>query len=198
MRLLLALSRSIDTLNDQIGLRISWALMVAVVICTGNALLRYTLHVGSNAWLEIQWYLFAAIFLLAASHTLRRNEHVRIDILSGRLPKRAQVWIDIVGFTIFLLPMCFIIITYSVPYVRDAFTSGEISMNAGGLTVWPVKALIPVAFVMLFAQGVSEIIKRVGFLAGMVDASAFEKQAPPGREQDGPAASHAGRPGDIQ
>lgn len=145
-------------------------------------MVRYSLHIGSNAWLEIQWYLFSAIFLLAASHTLRRNEHVRIDILAGKLPQRVQVAIDIVGFSIFVLPMCFIVVTYSVPYVMESFAADEISMNAGGLTVWPVKVLIPISFVMLFAQGVSEIIKRIGFLFNMVDASAFEKQSRDGLE----------------
>lgn len=182
MRLLLAISRLIDACNDRIGISVSWALLAAVLICTGNALVRYSLHIGSNAWLEIQWYLFSAIFLLAASHTLRRNEHVRIDILAGKLPQRVQVAIDIVGFSIFVLPMCFIVVTYSVPYVMESFAADEISMNAGGLTVWPVKVLIPISFVMLFAQGVSEIIKRIGFLFNMVDASAFEKQSRDGLE----------------
>ena len=172
MRLLLALSRLIDALNDRIGLAISWALLAAVAICTGNAVVRYTLHMGSNAWLEIQWYLFAAVFLLAAAHTLRRNEHVRVDILAGRLSKRAQAWIDIVGFLLFLVPMCLIVLRYAVPYVMYSWQAGEMSVNAGGLIVWPVKALIPVAFLMLLCQGLSEVIKRVGFLLGMV-AGAF-------------------------
>ncbi|QAA92643.1 TRAP transporter small permease subunit [Pollutimonas thiosulfatoxidans] len=200
MRLLLAFSKLIDAFNDRIGIGVSWALLAAVLICTANALVRYSLHIGSNAWLEIQWYLFAAIFLLAASHTLRRNEHVRIDLLAGRLPKRVQVGIDIVGFTVFLLPMCFIIITYSIPYVRESFVSGEISMNAGGLLVWPVKALIPISFLMLFAQGVSEIIKRIGFLFHMVDASEFDKQSRNELEVSKAEleAALANRPGDAK
>lgn len=175
MTALLRLSAWIDALSDRIGLSVSWALLAAVVICTGNALARYVLHVGSNAWLEIQWYLFAAIFLLAAAHTLRRNEHVRIDILASRLSRRAQAWIDILGIVLFLLPMCWIILVYAVPYVRASFLGGETSANAGGLTVWPVKLLIPIGFAMLALQGLSELIKRAGFLTGHLASAVYEK-----------------------
>lgn len=176
MRLLLAVSKVIDEVNDRIGIGVSWALLAAVAICTVNALARYTLHVGSNAWLEIQWYLFAAVFLLAAAHTLRRNEHVRIDILSSRLSLRARAWIDIAGLLLFLLPMCYIIVAFSVPYVHASFAAGEMSVNAGGLIIWPVKLLIPVSFLLLAAQGLSELVKRIGFLMGQLDASAFERR----------------------
>lgn len=177
MSFLLLLSRIIDKINDKVGLGVSWALLIAVIICSGNALVRYTFDISSNAWLEIQWYLFAAIFLLATSHTLHRNEHIRIDVISSRLPKRAQVWVDIFGFTIFLLPISLIILYYAAPYAWESFQSQEYSSNAGGLIVWPAKLLIPVGFLMLTLQAVSEIIKRIGYLLGKVDASEFERQA---------------------
>ena len=177
MSFLLLLSRIIDKINDKVGLGVSWALLIAVIICSGNALVRYTFDISSNAWLEIQWYLFAAIFLLATSHTLHRNEHIRIDVISSRLPKRAQVWVDIFGFTIFLLPISLIILYYAAPYAWESFQSQEYSSNAGGLIVWPAKLLIPVGFLMLTLQAVSEIIKRIGYLLGKVDASEFERRA---------------------
>ncbi|HYD96332.1 MAG TPA: TRAP transporter small permease subunit [Noviherbaspirillum sp.] len=177
MSFLLSLSRFIDALNEKIGSGVSWALLISVLICTGNALVRYALHTSSNAWLEIQWYLFSAIFLLATSYTLRRNEHVRIDVVAGRFSKRTQVWIDIFGFLTFLLPMTLIILYYAIPYAWISFQSQEVSSNAGGLIVWPAKALIPLGFLLLTLQGISELIKRIGYLQGKVDASAFEKHA---------------------
>jgi TRAP-type mannitol/chloroaromatic compound transport system permease small subunit len=177
MSFLLSLSRFIDALNEKIGHAISWALLTAVLICTGNALIRYTFNTSSNAWLEIQWYLFSAIFLLATSYTLRRNEHVRIDVIVGHFSKRTQVWIDLLGFLIFLLPMALIILYYAVPYAWLSIQNQEVSSNAGGLIVWPAKLLIPTGFFLLALQGISELIKRIGYLLGKVDASAFEKQA---------------------
>jgi TRAP-type mannitol/chloroaromatic compound transport system permease small subunit len=177
MSFLLSLSRFIDTLNEKIGNGISWALLVSVLICTGNALVRYTFNTSSNAWLEIQWYLFSAIFLLATSYTLCRNEHVRIDVIAGRFSKRTQVWIDIFGFLLFLLPITLIILYYAIPYAWVSIQNQEVSSNAGGLIIWPAKLLIPVGFLLLALQGISELIKRIGFLRGDVDASAFEKQA---------------------
>lgn len=175
MSFLLLLSRIIDKINDKVGLGISWALLVAVLICSGNALIRYIFNTSSNAWLEIQWYLFSAVFLLATSHTLHRNEHIRIDVISSKLSKRAQVWIDIFGFTIFLLPISLIILYYAVPYVAGSIQNQELSSNAGGLIVWPAKLLIPVGFLMLTLQAFSELIKRIGYLMGKVDASEFER-----------------------
>lgn len=177
MQPLLALSRMIDRLNEIIGHGISWALLVAVMICSGNALVRYSLNMSSNAWLEIQWYLFGAVFLLASSYTLRRNEHVRIDVIAGRFSKRVQVWIDIFGFLFFLLPMTLVILYFATPFALLSFTSQEMSGNSGGLILWPAKILVPVGFFLLTLQGVSELIKRVGYLMGMVDASEFEKQS---------------------
>ncbi len=177
MSYFLLLSKTIDAINEKIGLAISWALLAAVLICSGNALVRYTLNTSSNAWLEIQWYLFGAIFLLASSYTLRRNEHVRIDVIVGKFSKRTQVWIDLFGFLFFLLPATLLILYFAVPFALESIRNQEVSSNAGGLIVWPAKALIPLGFFMLALQGISEFIKRAGFLMGKVDASAFEKQA---------------------
>ena len=176
MTLLLKLSTWIDALNERIALAISWALLLAVLICAGNALVRYLLNTSSNAWLEIQWYLFGAIFLLASSYTLKRNEHVRIDVVVGRFSKRTQAWIDVFGFVLFLLPATLLILYFAVPYALESIRSQEMSSNAGGLIVWPAKLLIPVGFLLLTLQGLSELVKRIGFLRGLVDASAFEKQ----------------------
>lgn len=177
MSFLLSLSKYIDALNERIGLSISWALLLAVLICSGNAIVRYAFNTSSNAWLEIQWYLFGAIFLLAASYTLRRNEHVRIDVIVGRFSKRTQVWIDVFGFLFFLLPATLLILYFAVPFALESVRNQEVSSNAGGLIVWPAKILIPIGFLLLTLQGVSELIKRVGFLMGQIDASVFEKQS---------------------
>ncbi len=191
MSFFLSLSKSIDALNERIGLGISWVLLAAVLICAGNALVRYSLNISSNAWLEIQWYLFGAIFLLASSYTLKRNEHVRIDVVVGRFTKRTQVWIDIFGFLLFLLPATLLILYFAVPFAMESIRSQEMSSNAGGLIVWPAKLLIPVGFLMLTLQGISELIKRIGFLRGQVDASAFEKQqATPQEEIEAIAAAN--------
>jgi TRAP-type mannitol/chloroaromatic compound transport system permease small subunit len=170
-------SRAIDKLNEVIAGAVAWALLLAVVICTGNALVRYIFNNSSNAWLEIQWYLFAAMFLLASAHTLKRDEHVRIDVVAGRFSRRTQVWIDLFGFFLFLLPICGVILYYGVPYALQSIQNGEMSSNAGGLIVWPAKLLIPVGFVLMILQGLSEIIKRIAYLGGKLDASAFVKHA---------------------
>jgi TRAP-type mannitol/chloroaromatic compound transport system permease small subunit len=176
MSSLLSFSRFIDAVNEKIGLAISWALLLAVLICSGNALVRYIFNNSSNAWLEIQWYLFGAIFLLASAYTLKRNEHVRIDVVVGRFSKRTQVWIDVFGFIFFLLPATLLILYFSIPFAYESIRNQEVSSNAGGLIIWPAKTLIPVGFFLLTLQGISELIKRVGFLMGLVDASEFEKQ----------------------
>ena len=176
MNALLYLSKTIDALNERIGNAISWALLAAVLICSGNALVRYLFNASSNAWLEIQWYLFGAIFLLASSYTLKRNEHVRIDVIVGHLSKRTQAWIDLFGFVFFMLPVTLLILNFALPYAMESIRNQEVSSNAGGLIVWPAKVLIPLGFLLLTLQGISELIKRVGFLLGQVDASAFEKQ----------------------
>jgi TRAP-type mannitol/chloroaromatic compound transport system permease small subunit len=177
MSLLLSLARLIDAINEKIGLAVSWALLLAVLICAGNAIIRYSLNMSSNAWLEIQWYLFAAMFMLASAYTLKRNEHVRIDVIVGRFYRRTQAIIDILGFLFFLLPVSLLILYFAVPYAMESIRNQEVSSNAGGLILWPAKLLIPVGFVLMILQGFSELIKRLGFLAGLVDASEFEKHA---------------------
>jgi TRAP-type mannitol/chloroaromatic compound transport system permease small subunit len=176
MSSLLLISKYIDALNEKIGLTISWALLAAVMICSGNALIRYIFNTSSNAWLEIQWYLFSAIFLLASSYTLRRNEHVRIDVIVGKFSKRTQVWIDVFGFTFFLLPATALILYFATPFAFESIRNQEVSSNAGGLIVWPAKLLIPLGFLLLTLQGISELIKRIGYLLGKVELSAFEKE----------------------
>jgi TRAP-type mannitol/chloroaromatic compound transport system permease small subunit len=183
MSSLLSFSRFIDALNEKIGLAISWALLLAVLICSGNALVRYTFNTSSNAWLEIQWYLFGAIFLLASSYTLKRNEHVRIDVVVGRFSKRTQVWVDVFGFTFFLLPATLLILYFAIPFAYESIRNQEVSSNAGGLIIWPAKTLIPVGFFLLTLQGFSELIKRIGYLMGLVEASAFEKQTATPQEE---------------
>lgn len=176
MSSLLSLSKYIDALNERIGLGISWALLLAVLICSGNAIVRYSFNISSNAWLEIQWYLFGAIFLLASSYTLRRNEHVRIDVIVGRFSKRTQAWVDVFGFIFFLLPATLLILYFAVPFAMESVRNQEVSSNAGGLIVWPAKILIPIGFLLLTLQGISELIKRIGFLMGKIDSSVYEKQ----------------------
>lgn len=167
MKFLLFVSRSIDALNELIGRTVYWLILLAVIISSGNAVIRYTLNTSSNAWLEVQWYLFSAVFLLCAGYTLLRNEHIRIDIFSGRLSRRAQVWIDVLGGIFFLLPMALLIMYLSWPMFLDSFNRGEMSSNAGGLLRWPVKILVPIGFFLLSLQGISELIKRIGFLLGV-------------------------------
>jgi TRAP-type mannitol/chloroaromatic compound transport system permease small subunit len=172
----MSFSRLIDSVNEKIAGLVSWALLAAVIICAGNAIVRYVMNYSSNAWLEIQWYLFGAVFLLAAAHTLRRDEHVRVDVVVGRFSKRTQVWIDLFGFLFFLLPVCGLILWYAIPFAQLSFTSAEMSSNAGGLIVWPAKLLVPTGFAMLVLQGISEIIKRIAYLTGRSDGREFAKQ----------------------
>lgn len=177
MHFLIQLARFIDRLNEKVADKISWALMAAVLICTGSAFASYFFKTGSNAWYEIQWYLYGAMFLFTAPYTLRRNEHVRIDVITHRFSKRTQVWIDVFGFLFFLLPMAILILYLSVPFALESMRNQEMSNNAGGLIVWPAKLMIPIGFLLLCLQGLSELIKRIGFLRGLVDASEFDKAA---------------------
>jgi TRAP-type mannitol/chloroaromatic compound transport system permease small subunit len=163
---LMKLSRLIDAVNERIGRLVYWLVLVMVLVSAGNAIIRKTLSISSNAWLELQWYLFSAVFLLCAAYTLLRNEHVRIDVLAGRLSARGQAWIDIFGTLFFLLPMTIMIMALSWPYFVRGFTHNEISGSAGGLSLWPARLLLPVGFALLTLQGLSELIKRVAFLAG--------------------------------
>ena len=173
----LSLSRAIDKLNEKIAGAVSWALLAAVIICALNALVRYIFKMSSNSWLEIQWYLFAAVFMLASAHTLKRDEHVRIDVVTSHFSKRTQVWIDLAGYLVFLLPVCLLIFVYGIPFAGYSIRTGEMSSSAGGLIVWPVKLLVPVGFGLLILQGISEIIKRIAFLAGRIDGHEFARHA---------------------
>jgi TRAP-type mannitol/chloroaromatic compound transport system permease small subunit len=168
MQFLLSLSRLIDKLSERIGQTVRWLVLAAVLISAGNAAMRKAFNMSSNAYLEIQWYLFAAVFMLAAGYTMMRQEHVRIDVISGRFSKRTQIWIDIVGICVFLFPFIFMIIKLAMPLVIGAFVSKEMSSNSGGLIRWPVFALLPAGLLLLGMQGVSELIKRVAFLQGLV------------------------------
>ena len=166
MRVLLAFARLIDYVNERVGRAVAWLVLVAVLVSAGNAMMRYSFSMSSNAWLELQWYLFSAIFLLAAGWTLKRGAHVRIDVIVSRLSPRAQAWIDILGAVFFLLPMAALILWLSWPMFVQSYAGNEMSGDAGGLVRWPVKLLIPAGFLLLCLQGVSQIIKRAGFLTG--------------------------------
>ncbi|MCW5669326.1 MAG: TRAP transporter small permease subunit [Hydrogenophaga sp.] len=166
MGALLYFSRAIDRLNAWVGKYAIWLIMGSTVISAVNALVRYTFNTSSNAFLEIQWYLFAWSFLIAAGFTLLNREHVRIDVINSRLPKKAQMWIDILGFAFFLTPVCLLVLYYGVPILMEKYASGEMSGNPGGLIRWPVWLAIPVGFILLMLQGWSELIKRVAFITG--------------------------------
>ena len=168
MSSLLSLSRLIDRLNERIGQAFYWLVLVTVLISAANAVVRKVFNYSSNGLLEIQWYFFSAIFLLLAGYTLLRNEHVRIDVISSRLSKHAQTWIDILGTLFFLLPMAILLMWLSWPVFVDAYQRNEVSTNAGGLIIWPARLLVPVGFFLLVAQGVSELIKRIAFLNGLI------------------------------
>jgi TRAP-type mannitol/chloroaromatic compound transport system permease small subunit len=182
MKALIAISRAIDTVNERVGRLVYWCVLIMVLVSAANATSRYALNIASNAWLELQWYLFAAVFLLCAGYTLLHNEHIRIDILTARLPRRTQIWIDILGTVIFMLPVTGYILWLSWPVFMNAWTSGETSMNAGGLVRWPVRMLVPAGFFLLTAQGISELIKRVAYLRGLIP-DPVEKHADPALEQ---------------
>jgi TRAP-type mannitol/chloroaromatic compound transport system permease small subunit len=179
MKSLLALSRGIDALNEHVGRLVYWCILVMVLVSAANATSRYALNIASNAWLELQWYLFAVVFLLCSGYTLLHNEHIRIDVVSSRLSRRTQIWIDVFGILLFLLPMSLFIMWLSWPIFMNAWTSGEISGSAGGLIRWPVRLLVPLGFFLLSLQGISELIKRIAFLRGLID-DPVEKHRDPG------------------
>jgi len=182
LKRLLGLSRSIDALNEQVGKLTYWLILAAVLISAGNAVVRYTVNMSSNAWLEIHWYLFSFVFLFCAGYTLLHNQHVRIDVISGQLSGRARAWIDILGTIFFLLPMAIAIMWLSWPVFLDAYQSGEVSTNAGGLTVWPGRLMLPVGFFLLILQGVSELIKRIAFLRGLIPDPTEKDEGPTDEE----------------
>lgn len=169
MSALLALSRGIDRFNEVIGKAVSWLILLAILVSAGNAVIRKVFNSSSNAWLELQWYLFGAAFLLAAAYTLRQNEHIRIDIVYGALSRRKQHWIDLLGHLFFLMPFVILMISYFIPYVALSFRSGEMSSSSGGLIIWPAKALLLVGFMLLGLQGISEIIKKIAIMRGDMD-----------------------------
>ncbi len=166
MNFLLRLSRLIDSVTERVGRATMWLVLATCLISAGNAVIRKAFDMSSNAFLEIQWYLFSAVFLLGAAYTLLRNEHIRIDLLVGRLSPRGQAIVDIVGGLLFLLPMAIVITLYVWPFFTRALVSGEMSPDAGGLIRWPVWALVPAGFGLLILQACSEIIKRFAFLTG--------------------------------
>ena len=168
MNSLLRLSRAIDALNERIGHLVYWLILATALVSAGNASVRYTFDTSSNAWLELQWYLYSAVFLLCAGYTLLHNEHVRIDVIIGHLPPKLRAWIDLLGGLFFLLPMAIVIMVLAWPVVVESYVRNEFSADAGGLLRWPVKLLIPVGFLLLALQGLSEIIKRTLFLAGRI------------------------------
>lgn len=175
MRALLQFSKAVDRLNAFIGRWVIWLILACTVISAVNALVRKFLNTSSNAYLEVQWYLFAASFLLAAGYTLLNGEHVKIDVVSSRLSKRTQIWIDVIGFAFFLLPMCYAVLHFGIPFFLQGLRSGEMSQNAGGLIRWPVYLMMPVGFSLLALQGVSELIKRVAFLRGLIEDPTAKK-----------------------
>src|SRR6267143_2164506 len=159
MKPLLALSRAIDAVNERIGRLVYWCVLIMVLVSAANAISRYALSIASNAWLELQWYLFSAVFLLCSGYTLLHNEHIRIDVVAANLSRRKQIWIDIFGTLFFLLP---------IAVYMNAWTSGEISGSAGGLIRWPARLLVPAGFFLLTLQGISELIKRFAYLRGLI------------------------------
>jgi len=175
MQALLTLSRAIDRLNDFVGRWIIWAILASTVISGVNAVVRKAFNTSSNAYLEVQWYLFAAAFLLAAGYTLLQGEHVKIDVVYSRFSRRNQNWIDIFGFACFLLPVCLVILWLGTPFFLQGLRSGEMSSNAGGLIRWPVYLMIPLGFGLLTLQGVSELIKRIAFQMGLISDPAQKK-----------------------
>jgi TRAP-type mannitol/chloroaromatic compound transport system permease small subunit len=174
---LLVLSREIDRLNEKFGVIANWLVLLACLISAGNAASRYLFSASSNAWLEIQWYMFAGMVLLGAPYTLKMNEHVRVDLLYGMVSDRTRIWIDVVGGFLFLLPICIILTYFTWPWFVESWRIGEISSNAGGLVRWPVKLMLPVGFALMALQGISEIIKRIAALEHVIEAE-FKYEKP--------------------
>jgi TRAP-type mannitol/chloroaromatic compound transport system permease small subunit len=183
VKILLRISGLIDGLNERVGRLCYWLILVAVLVSTGNALMRYTFSIASNAWLELQWYLFSAVFLFCAGYALLHNQHVRIDVISGHLSRRTRAWIDVLGTVFFLMPMAIAIMWMSWPVFVDAYVRHEVSTNAGGLTVWPARLMLPIGFFLLILQGISELIKRVAFLRGLIPDPTEKDEGPSLEEQ---------------
>jgi TRAP-type mannitol/chloroaromatic compound transport system permease small subunit len=180
MQALLKFSRGVDWLNTQVGKYVVWLILGSTLVSGVNAIVRKVFNVSSNAYLEVQWYLFAASFLLAAGYTLLQGEHVKVDVISSRLSKRAQIWIDVFGFVCFLTPFCFAVLWFGIPFFWKGYVSAEMSSNAGGLIRWPVYLMLPLGFGLLLLQCWSELIKRIAFLQGLIEdptAKKLEKTA---------------------
>ncbi|PWR23947.1 TRAP transporter small permease subunit [Zavarzinia compransoris] len=184
--MVIAVARFVDRLNELIGKATAWAIVAAILVSAINAIVRKVLGTSSNAWLELQWYLFGATFMLGSAWALRANEHIRIDIVSNRLSKRARDWIDVFGHVFFLIPFAALMAWLSVPYFQLSFASGEVSSSAGGLIIWPAKALIALGFILLLLQALSELAKRLAIIAG-----ALEDEGSPGGHGAPPAAPPA-------
>lgn len=178
---LLGISRVIDAINERLGRWLTWLVLVMVLVSSANAVMRYLLNMSSNAWLELQWYLFAMVFLLCSGYTLLHNEHIRIDVVTSRFSPQTRAWIDIFGTVFFLLPVSIYITYLSWPIFMNAWNSSEMSSNAGGLIRWPARLMIPAGFALLSLQGISELIKRIAFLRGMIPDPA-EKHVDPALE----------------
>jgi len=172
VRGLLAISSFIDWLNEKIGFVTNLLILLACLVSAGNAMFRYTYNLSSNAWLEAQWYMFALIVMFGASYTLKRNEHVRVEIFYTSLSERGQIWIDLLGTVVFLVPVCLLLVYLSWPFFVQAYMTSEDSNNAGGLLRWPIKFVLPAGFAMLALQGISEIIKRIAALKGLASIDA--------------------------
>jgi TRAP-type mannitol/chloroaromatic compound transport system permease small subunit len=182
MKALLSLSRLIDTATEHIGRIVYWLVLAAVLISAANASIRFAFSISSNAWLELQWYLFSAVFLLCAGYTLLHNQHVRIDVVTGHLSPQGRAWIDILGTLFFLLPMAILLMVLSWPIFVDTYVHHEVSTNAGGLIIWPARLLVPVGFFLLIMQGLSELIKRIAFLRGLIPDPSEKHEGPTAEE----------------
>ena len=201
MKPLLKLSHVIDAINDFVGRSILWVILAAVIISAANAVVRKAFGYSSNAFLEVQWYLFAAVFMLGAGYTFLKNAHVRIDFISNRLSPRTRSWIDIVGIILFLAPLCWLLISLGWPLFVNAWQSGEMSQNAGGLVRWPVYLLIPVGMSLLLAQAASELIKRIAYLRGLIPdplAHAENPEEDELKKLEEELAARANQPGGVK
>jgi TRAP-type mannitol/chloroaromatic compound transport system permease small subunit len=178
MQGLLGLSRAIDAFNEKVGRTLAWLILAAVIISTLNAIVRKTFNVSSNAYLEMQWYLFGAVFLGCSAYTFLKNEHIRIDIVSSKMSQRYRNTLELIGHILFLMPLCIMMIYYGFPFFYNSFRIGEMSTNAGGLIQWPAKLMIPIGFCLLFAQAISETIKRLAFMQGLIPDPHASKSGP--------------------
>ncbi len=179
MGALLALSRGIDAVSGFIGRKVAWLILAAVLVSAGNAIIRKVFDQSSNAWLELQWYLYGTAFLLAAAYALQNNEHVRIDFIANMLTKRARDWIDLFGHIVFLVPFTGMMVYLAWPWFWKSYFNGEMSGSAGGLILWPAKIMVLLGFMLLLAQAVSEIIKRIGVIRGTISEPYPNADVPP-------------------